>query len=68
MVKITSFFLISLSASLLTLSGSVEAESNLRACFLQVPKNPLTAQGLASPYILKKGNCDQTIGDQQIFV
>ncbi|KAF8947192.1 hypothetical protein BGZ47_010018 [Haplosporangium gracile] len=68
MIKITPFFLISLSASLLTLSGSVEAKPDLGACFLQVPKKPLTAQGLASPYILKKGNCDQTIADQQVFV
>lgn len=68
MVKITSYFLISLSASLLALSGSVEAKPTLGACILNVPKNPLTAKGLASPYILKKGNCDQTIADQQVFV
>lgn len=68
MVKITSYLLISLSASLLALSGSVEAKPTLGACFLKVPKNPLTAKGLASPYILKKGNCDQTIADQQVFV
>ncbi|KAF9549345.1 hypothetical protein EC957_004259 [Mortierella hygrophila] len=68
MVKFTSYFLISLSASLLALSGSVEAKADLGACFLKVPKNPLTAHGLASAYILKKGNCDQTIADQQVFV
>ncbi|KAF9146956.1 hypothetical protein BGX30_000040 [Mortierella sp. GBA39] len=68
MVKITSYLLISLSASLLALSGSVEAKANPGACFLKVPKNPLTRHGLASPYILKKGNCDQTVADQQVFV
>ncbi|KAF9338501.1 hypothetical protein BGZ91_008667 [Linnemannia elongata] len=68
MVKITSYLLISISASLLALSGSVEAKSTPGACFLKVPKNPLTAQGLATPYILQKGNCDQTIGNQQVFV
>ncbi|KAH7059569.1 hypothetical protein BKA57DRAFT_12155 [Linnemannia elongata] len=68
MVKITSYLLISISASLLALSGSVEAKSTPGACVLKVPKNPLTAKGLATPYILQKGNCDQTVGDQQVFV
>ncbi|KAG0051749.1 hypothetical protein BGZ83_003367 [Gryganskiella cystojenkinii] len=41
---------------------------NPGACFLTVPKDPLTPEGLAAPYILKKGNCDQTIANQQVFV
>ncbi|KAG0320072.1 hypothetical protein BGZ99_004689 [Dissophora globulifera] len=64
MVKL-SFVLLAISASLLAVA---EAKANPGACFLQVPKNPLSAQGLATPYILKKGNCDQTAGDQQVFV
>ncbi|KAF9133905.1 hypothetical protein BGW39_008660 [Mortierella sp. 14UC] len=68
MTKLTSFLFISLTASLLALSNSVEAQPKLGACFLHVPKDPLTAKGLAKPYILKKGNCDQTIANQQVFV
>ncbi|KAI1320370.1 hypothetical protein EDD11_001171 [Mortierella claussenii] len=65
MVRLTVFALLSISASLLSFT---EAKSNPGACFLHVPKDPLSAQGLATPYILKKGNCDQTIADQQVFV
>ncbi|KAF9910806.1 hypothetical protein EC991_005523 [Linnemannia zychae] len=68
MAKLTSILLISFSVSLLTLSNTTEAKPNLGACFLHVPKDPLTAKGLATPYILKKGNCDQTVADQQVFV
>ncbi|KAF9934154.1 hypothetical protein FBU30_003178 [Linnemannia zychae] len=67
MVKVASFLFVSISASLLVLSGEA-SNPNLGACFLQVPKDPLTAQGLATPYILKKGNCDQTVTNQQVFV
>ncbi|KAG0316115.1 hypothetical protein BGZ97_007372 [Linnemannia gamsii] len=67
MVKVTSFLLISLSATLLALTSEANNQ-NLGACFLHVPKHPLTADGLATPYILKKGNCDQTITNQQVFV
>ncbi|KAG0358083.1 hypothetical protein BC939DRAFT_499058 [Gamsiella multidivaricata] len=45
-----------------------EAKSDPGACFLHVPKYPFSAKGLATPYILKKGNCDQTNPDQQVFV
>ncbi|KAG0370366.1 hypothetical protein BGX24_002049 [Mortierella sp. AD032] len=68
MAKLTSLLFISLSATLLSLSSFTGAKPNLGACFLHVPKDPLTAKGLATPYILKKGNCDQTIADQQVFV
>ncbi|KAG0213992.1 hypothetical protein BGX33_002552 [Mortierella sp. NVP41] len=63
MIKITTFLLVSLSISLFSLSEAKPGE-----CFLHVPKHPLTAKGLATPYILKKGSCDQTISDQQVFV
>ncbi|KAF9273149.1 hypothetical protein BGZ68_001764 [Mortierella alpina] len=64
MVKLAPTLLISLSA----LFAFAETKATPGACFLQVPKNPLTAEGLATPYILKKGNCDQTVADQQVFV
>ncbi|KAF9344642.1 hypothetical protein BGX26_004086 [Mortierella sp. AD094] len=64
MVKL-SLILLSISATLLAVT---EAKANPGACFLHVPKDPLSAKGLATPYILKKGNCDQTIPDQQVFV
>jgi hypothetical protein len=65
MAKFTSLVLLSIPATLLAFS---EAKSQPGACFLHVPKDPLSAKGLATPYILKKGNCDQTIADQQVFV
>jgi len=65
MTKFVTFVLLSISASLLTFA---EAKADPGACFLTVPKDPLTAKGLAAPYILKKGNCDQTVADQQVFV
>ncbi|KAG0054258.1 hypothetical protein BGZ83_011600 [Gryganskiella cystojenkinii] len=77
MVKLSAFALLSISASLLCLEAvMVDAKSshhhkpkpNPGACFLTVPKDPLSAKGLATPYILKKGNCDQTIANQQVFV
>jgi hypothetical protein len=42
-------------------------------CALIVPKNPLTATGLATPYQLlplnaRKGPCNQANGDQSTFV
>ncbi|KAG0004686.1 hypothetical protein BGZ80_001092 [Entomortierella chlamydospora] len=64
MVKL-SLILLSLSATLLAVT---EAKTDPGACFLHVPKDPLSAKGLATPYILKKGNCDQTNPDQQVFV
>lgn len=65
MVALGPIALLSMTATLLAIA---EAKTNPGACFLRVPKDPLTAKGLATPYILKKGNCDQTIADQQVFV
>ncbi|KAG0047671.1 hypothetical protein BGZ83_007315 [Gryganskiella cystojenkinii] len=42
--------------------------SNAGACTLTVPAQPLTANGLATPYILMTGGCDQTNPAQQVFV
>ncbi|KAF8949815.1 hypothetical protein BGZ46_004928, partial [Entomortierella lignicola] len=64
MVKL-SLILLSISATLLAVA---EAKANPGACFLHVPNDPLTAEGLAKPYILKKGNCDQTNPNEQVFV
>ncbi|KAG0205513.1 hypothetical protein BGX28_002949 [Mortierella sp. GBA30] len=64
MVKLVPTLLISISA----VFAFAEAKANPGACFIQVPKDPLSAKGLATPYILKKGNCDQTVADQQVFV
>ncbi|KAG0003659.1 hypothetical protein BGZ65_001472 [Modicella reniformis] len=61
----------SVSITLLSIFASLaltEAKIDPGACFLHVPKDPLTAKGLATPYILKKGNCDQTNPKQQVFV
>ncbi|KAG0003855.1 hypothetical protein BGZ80_005726 [Entomortierella chlamydospora] len=64
MVKIASTLIL----SLMVLLSIVEAAANPGACTLTVPNNPLTAQGLATPYILQNGDCDQTNPDQQVFV
>jgi hypothetical protein len=39
-------------------------------CVLQVPANPLSAKGLATPYLLSaaKGHCNETNADQSAFV
>ncbi|KAK3825760.1 MAG: hypothetical protein J3Q66DRAFT_278371 [Benniella sp.] len=50
------------------LAVAVDAKKAPGACFLHVPKDPLTAKGLATPFILKNGNCDQTDPAQQVFV
>ncbi|KAF9342233.1 hypothetical protein BGX26_007993, partial [Mortierella sp. AD094] len=42
--------------------------ANPGACVLTVPRQPLTAAGLATPYILQNGNCDQTNPNEQVFV
>ncbi|KAG0332947.1 hypothetical protein BG000_009602 [Podila horticola] len=64
MTKLISLaFILSISALC-----TVEAKSDPGACVLKVPQDPLSAKGLATPYILKKGNCDQTIANQQVFV
>jgi len=64
MVHIVPTLLLSISALL----AFTEAKADPGACFLTVPKDPLTPHGLATPYILKKGNCDQTNPAQQVFV
>lgn len=64
MVKLVPALFLSISA----LIAFVEAKADPGACFLTVPKDPLTPHGLATPYILKKGNCDQTNPNQQVFV
>ncbi|KAG0286168.1 hypothetical protein BGZ98_005190, partial [Dissophora globulifera] len=64
MVKLIPGLILSLSA----IASIVIVAADPGDCTLTVPKNPLTAQGLATPYILQKGNCDQTAGDQQVFV
>ncbi|KAG0359145.1 hypothetical protein BGZ54_010091 [Gamsiella multidivaricata] len=67
MIKLAPTLLISFSA-LVTL---VQADVTVGAagdCFLKVPAQPLTAKGLATPYILMAGSCDQTQADQQVFV
>lgn len=64
MIKLISLTLVLSFSALCT----IEAKPMPGACVLTVPKDPLSAKGLATPYILKKGNCDQTITDQQVFV
>ncbi|KAG0202448.1 hypothetical protein BGX28_005024 [Mortierella sp. GBA30] len=68
MAKTVVFTLILSFSFILTLTNDVYAQSNVGDCLLQLPRNPLTAQGLATPFILKKGNCDQTNPKQQVFV
>ena len=63
MVKLTPYILLSLSAAVLAAADAPKPGD----CFLMVPDQPLTAQGLATPYILRRG-CDQTISVQQVFV
>jgi hypothetical protein len=65
MVALTPIALLSISLSLLAVAVDAKDPG---ACFLHVPKHPLTAKGLATPFILKKGNCDQTDPAQQVFV
>ncbi|KAF8950843.1 hypothetical protein CPC16_010899 [Podila verticillata] len=66
MTKLISLTLILSISALCSLPA--DAQSTPGACVLTVPKDPLSAKGLATPYILKKGNCDQTNPDQQVFV
>lgn len=67
MVKVVSPFIPSLII-ILTLTKDVFAQSDAGNCILQLPTNPLTAEGLATPFILVKGNCDQTNPNHQVFV
>ncbi|KAG0374565.1 hypothetical protein BGX24_010245 [Mortierella sp. AD032] len=67
MVKVVSPLIPSLMA-ILALTKDVFAQNNSGNCILQLPKNPLTAEGLATPFILVNGNCDQANPNHQVFV
>ncbi|KAG0075517.1 hypothetical protein BGZ93_001345 [Podila epicladia] len=67
MVKVISTLVPSL-ITILALAKDVRAKSNAGTCILQLPTNPLTAEGLATPFILSMGNCDQTNPNHQVFV
>ncbi|KAF9436995.1 hypothetical protein BGZ76_002305 [Entomortierella beljakovae] len=53
---------------ILALTKDIYAQTSAENCILELPSDPLTAQGLATPFILKKGNCDQTNPKQRVFV
>jgi hypothetical protein len=60
---------------MLTVAALVASTASAQICNLVVPNNPLTANGLATPYILQNpvpnpaGNiCDQTNANTQAFV
>ncbi|KAF9311423.1 hypothetical protein BG003_007442 [Podila horticola] len=67
MVKVVSPLIPSL-ITILAITKDVFAQNNAGNCILRVPRNPLTAEGLATPFILVKGNCDQTNPNHQVFV
>ncbi|KAG0057826.1 hypothetical protein BGZ83_000013 [Gryganskiella cystojenkinii] len=45
---------------MLSFSRDALASKNTGNCIIQLPVNPLSAEGLATPFILVSGNCDQT--------
>lgn len=67
MVKVVSPLIPSL-LTILALAKDVFAQNDTGNCILQLPKNPLTAEGLATPFILVNGNCNQTNPNHQVFV
>lgn len=67
MVKVFSPLIPSLM-TILALTKNVLSQNNAGNCILKLPTNPLTAEGLATPFILVKGNCDQTKPNHQVFV
>ncbi|KAG0282711.1 hypothetical protein BGZ96_000191 [Linnemannia gamsii] len=67
MVKVVSPH-ISFLITILALTKTIFAQKNAGNCILQLPTNPLTAEGLATPFILVKGSCDQTNPNHQVFV
>ncbi|KAH7042894.1 hypothetical protein BKA57DRAFT_495504 [Linnemannia elongata] len=67
MVKVASPLIPSL-ITFLAFTKDVFAQKNTGNCILQLPTNPLTAEGLATPFILVKGNCDQTNPNHRVFV
>lgn len=44
-----------------TTAAPTAAAGDPGACFLTVPANPLTAAGLATPYVVTGNGCDQTL-------
>ncbi|KAF8923832.1 hypothetical protein BGZ58_002471, partial [Dissophora ornata] len=70
MVKLAPALILSLSviAGLYNVDAAAAAAADPGACTITVPPNPLTAKGLATPYILMAGNCDQTNPNEQVFV
>ncbi|KAF9138596.1 hypothetical protein BGX30_008975 [Mortierella sp. GBA39] len=67
MVKVVSPLIPSL-ITILALTKDIYAQNNAGNCILQLPTNPLTAEGLATPFILVKGSCDQANPNHQVFV
>ncbi|KAG0334634.1 hypothetical protein BG000_008161 [Podila horticola] len=67
MVKLVSPLIPSL-ITILAITKDVFSQNNAGNCILQLPTNPLTTEGLATPFILVKGNCDQTKPNHQVFV
>lgn len=67
MVKVASPLIPSL-ITFLAFTKDVFGQKNTGNCILQLPTNPLTAEGLATPFILVKGNCDQTNPNHRVFV
>ncbi|KAF9295376.1 hypothetical protein BGZ74_010836 [Mortierella antarctica] len=67
MVKVVSSLIPSL-ITILALTKDALAQNNAENCILQLPTNPLTAEGLATPFILVKGNCDQNNPNHRVFV
>lgn len=67
MVKVVSSLILSL-ITILALTKDALAQNNAENCILQLPTNPLTAEGLATPFILVKGNCDQNNPNHRVFV
>jgi hypothetical protein len=48
-------------------ASTIALDPNAVTCLITVPNNPLTAEGLATPYILQRP-CSMAVGGQQAFV
>jgi hypothetical protein len=54
------------TSSAVTASGTAALNATVLDCFITVPANPLTAEGLATPYLLQPP-CSMAVAAQQAF-
>ncbi|KAF9083885.1 hypothetical protein BGX29_002857 [Mortierella sp. GBA35] len=67
MVTATSAIALSLVSSLFALANAATVKTTAN-CVIQLPRNPLSAEGLASAFLLSRGSCDQRDPNQRVFV